>query len=62
MDAVKAGSPWPGYVQEAVAQLGDKNIYTHFFSYKNTPGHPGKTEQQAMADDLTAFIDQHIKW
>jgi hypothetical protein len=62
MDAVKDGSPWPGYVQKAVAQLGDKNIYTHFFPYKNTPGHPGKKEQQAIADDLIAFIDQYIKW
>jgi len=62
MDATKDGSPWPGYIQRAVAQLGDKNIYTHFFPYKNTPGHPSKKEQQAMADDLIAFIDQHIKW
>jgi hypothetical protein len=62
MEAVKEGSPWPGYVQKAVAQLDDKNIYAHIFPYKNTPGHPSKSEQQAMADDLIAFIDQHIKW
>jgi lysophospholipase L1-like esterase len=62
MDIVKDGSPWPGYVQKAVAQIGDKNIYTHFFPYKNTPGHPNKKEQQVLADDLIAFIDQHIKW
>jgi hypothetical protein len=62
MEAVKEGSPWPGYVQKAVAQLDDKNIYAHIFPYKNTPGHPNKSEQQAMADDLIAFIDQHIKW
>ncbi|MBS1532035.1 MAG: electron transporter RnfD [Bacteroidetes bacterium] len=62
MDATKEGSPWPGYVEKAVAELGDKNIYTHFFPYKNTPGHPNVKEQQAMADDLIGFIDQHIKW
>ncbi|MGZ3765344.1 MAG: SGNH/GDSL hydrolase family protein [Mucilaginibacter sp.] len=62
MDATKEGSPWPAYVQKAVAQLGDKNIFTLVFPYKNTPGHPNKKEQQAMADDLIAFIDQHIKW
>ena len=62
MDATKEGAPWPGYIQKAVAEIGDKNIYTHFFPYKNTPGHPSKKEQQAMADDLIAFIDQHIKW
>ena len=62
MDAVKAGEPWPGYVQKAVVQIGDKNIYTHVFPYKNTPGHPSKKEQQVLADDLIAFIDQNIKW
>lgn len=62
MDATKEGSPWPGYVEKAVAQIGDKNIYTHFFPYKNTSGHPNIKEQQAMADDLISFIDQHVKW
>ncbi|HTD98346.1 MAG TPA: SGNH/GDSL hydrolase family protein [Mucilaginibacter sp.] len=62
MDIMKEGSPWPGYVDKAVSQIGDKNIMTHFFPYKNTPGHPNLKEQQAMADDLIAFIDQHIKW
>jgi len=62
MDAVKEGSPWPGYVEKAVAQLGDKNILTHMFPYKNTPGHPSVKEQKVMADDLIAFIEQNIKW
>jgi hypothetical protein len=62
MEAAKEGSPWPGYIQKSVTQIGDKKIYTHIFPYKNTPGHPSKKEQQAMADDLIAFIDQNIKW
>jgi hypothetical protein len=62
MDAVKDGSPWPGYVDKAVKEINDKNIYVHIFAYKNTPGHPNVKEQQAMADELIAFIDQHIKW
>lgn len=62
MDATQKGSPWPGYVEKAVQQLNDNKIYTHFFPYKNTPGHPKVAEQQAMADDLIAFIDQKIKW
>lgn len=62
MDATKAGSPWPGYVEKAVAGMNDPKIYTHFFPYKNRTGHPNTMEQQAMADDLIAFIDQHIKW
>jgi hypothetical protein len=62
MDATKAGSPWPGYIQKAVDGIGDKNIYTHFIPYKGTPGHPNLKEQQAMADDLEAFIDKTVKW
>ncbi len=60
MDATKEGSPWPGYIEKAVASLNDKNIYTHFIPYKNTNGHPSAKEQQAMADDLIAFIDKTI--
>jgi hypothetical protein len=62
MDATKPGSPWPGYIEKAVAELNDKNIYTHFIPYKNTNGHPSVKEQQVMADDLIAFIEQNIKW
>lgn len=62
MDAVKEGAPWPGYIKKAVDQIGDKKVYVHIFPYKNTPGHPSKKEQQALADDLIAFIDQNIKW
>ena len=62
MDATRAGAPWPGYIEKAVATLHDDNIFTHFIPYKNTPGHPNKKEQQAMADDLIGFIDKTIKW
>jgi hypothetical protein len=62
MDITKQGSKWPGYVQKAVANIGDKKIFTHFFPYKNTPGHPKVKEQKAMADSLIAFIDKNIKW
>jgi lysophospholipase L1-like esterase len=62
MDATKPGSPWPGYIDKAVAELHDKRIYTHFISYKNTPGHPSAKEQQAMADNLINFIEQNIVW
>lgn len=62
MDATKQGSPWPGYIDQAVANLHDDAIHTHFFPYKNTNGHPSKPEQQAMADDLISYIDKNIKW
>ena len=62
MDATKAGSPWPGYIDNAVAGLNDKNIYTHFIPYKNTNGHPSVKEQQAMADDLTSYVEKTFSW
>ncbi|MBK8088866.1 MAG: electron transporter RnfD [Chitinophagaceae bacterium] len=62
MDAVKPGSPWPGYIEKAVASLNDKKVFTHFFSYSNLPGHPKKQDQIQMAEELIWFIEQHIKW
>jgi hypothetical protein len=62
MDATRTGSAWPGYIEKAVAGLNDKAIYTHFFPYKNTPGHPSEKEQKDMADSLTGFIEAKIKW
>ncbi|MEJ7586662.1 MAG: hypothetical protein WKI04_03765 [Ferruginibacter sp.] len=62
MDATKTGSPWPGYVQQAINQLRDPAIHTHFFKYKNTDGHPKVAEQKAMADELIKFIEHTIKW
>jgi hypothetical protein len=62
MDATKEGSVWPGYIKQAVSSLEDKKIYTHFFRYKNTPGHPKIREQKVMADSLIEFIEKTFKW
>ena len=62
MDATRKGSPWPGYIEKAVKSLNDSKIYTHFFVYKDTDGHPKVAEQKAMANDLIDFIDKNIKW
>lgn len=62
MDATKEGSAWPEYIKKAVASLNDKNMYVTIFPYKNTGSHPVRTEQQAMADQLIAFIEKNIKW
>lgn len=62
MDATQKGSRWPGYIETAVKGLSDSKIYTHFFPYKNTGGHPKVAEQKAMADDLIGFIDKNIRW
>lgn len=62
MDITKKGSPWPRYVQEATADLNDPNIHTLFFPYKETKGHPSKSEHEAMSKMLIEYIDNHIKW
>ena len=62
MDITRAGSPWPGYVEKAVRNLDDPKIYTCFFPYKNTDGHPKVAEQKQMADILIKFIGDNIKW
>ena len=61
MDATKTNE-WPGYISKAVTGLDDKKVYTHFFPFKNTGGHPSIKEQQVMADGLVDFIDKNIKW
>lgn len=62
MDITREGSQWPGYVEKAVKGLDDQKVYTCFFPYKQTDGHPKTAEQKAMADILIKFIDENIKW
>ncbi|HVU54159.1 MAG TPA: SGNH/GDSL hydrolase family protein [Puia sp.] len=62
MDASKPGAPWPGYIEKAVSQLDDKNIYTLIVPFKGTPGHPNIAEQKILADSLIDFMDTHIRW
>jgi hypothetical protein len=60
MDATKQSSPWPGYIQKAIAGLNDPKLYSLIFPYKGTPWHPLAQEQQVMADQLIRFIDENI--
>jgi hypothetical protein len=62
MGITRQGSKWPGLVEQAVAALHDAKVYTHFFKYKETPGHPRVAEQKVMAESLIKFIDAHIIW
>jgi Carbohydrate esterase 2 N-terminal/GDSL-like Lipase/Acylhydrolase family len=62
MDASKEGAPWPGYIQQAIAEIKDARLYSHIFKFKNTAGHPSIAEQRAMAESLIAFIVQKIRW
>jgi hypothetical protein len=62
MDATKEGSKWPGIIKLATDQLNDSKIFNVVFPFKNTPGHPKRNEQAAMAKQLIAFIEEHVKW
>ncbi|MBI9070190.1 MAG: hypothetical protein JEY94_01245 [Melioribacteraceae bacterium] len=62
MDITREGSKWPEYIREAVSQINDVKIYTHFMPYKNTPGHPKVDEQKVMSESLINFIDENIEW
>ncbi len=60
MDITKKGSPWPTYVEEAKNQLNDPKIHTLIFPYKETTGHPTKTEQEDMAHVLVNYIKENL--
>jgi len=62
MDATKEGSPWPGYVRQAVEEMNDPQIYTLFFPYIQKDGHPRVEDHRVMADTLIHFIDRNINW
>lgn len=62
MGAVKTGSPWPGYIEQAVTLVNDKKIYTHFFDYINADRHPDIHEHREMAGSLIRFIENNIRW
>jgi len=62
MDATKEDSKWPNYIEKAVENLNDQKIYTHFFPFKGTRGHPSISEQEEMAKSLIQFIDETIQW
>jgi hypothetical protein len=62
MDITRKGSPWPGYVEDAVNSFEDEKIYVHFFPYKKTSGHPEVKDHAKMAKSLIKFIDGHIEW
>jgi hypothetical protein len=62
MDATKVGSKWPTYIEKAVENLKDEKLFTHFFPFKETRGHPSIQEQEEMAKSLIQFIDSSIQW
>ena len=64
MDATQAGSPWPGYIQQAINSLkntySDNNVYTTIFPFDGLYTHPHAPQHAAMAQQLTNFIIANI--
>ncbi|MBI1933696.1 MAG: T9SS type A sorting domain-containing protein [Ignavibacteriales bacterium] len=66
MDATKAGSPWPGYIIQAVNNLrlkNDLNLETYFFPFDESwQKHPRVRHHKKMADSLSKFIKMKMNW
>lgn len=62
MDATREGSPWPLYVQQAVEQLSDDKVLTHFFPFTQKEGHPRRDDNRVMAASLIDFIEKNVGW
>lgn len=65
MDATKAGSPWPGYVKSAVANLtnqGDDKLSTLVFPFNGYGQHPRVNQHLSNAALLTQAIKQVTGW
>ena len=64
MDATQAGSPWPGYIQQAIDSLNstysDYNVYKVIFPFDGLWTHPHAPQHAAMAQQLTNFIITNI--
>ena len=65
MDAIAPGKPWPDYIKKAVQimkNMGDSNIDAFIFSYQGYDKHPRVVHHVKMADELTQFLKQKMKW
>jgi hypothetical protein len=66
MDAVKPGSPWPGYISRAVEILKSRHPQTRIekiiFPWQNTKFHPVVEEQIRMANLLEPLIRDVTGW
>ncbi|MDZ7334545.1 MAG: T9SS type A sorting domain-containing protein [candidate division KSB1 bacterium] len=67
MDATKPGSPWPRYIEQAVAILRtqdhDTNIDTFFFPFDpHWVKHPRVRHHQVMGKNLADFIQAKMGW
>ncbi|UTF59546.1 GDSL-type esterase/lipase family protein [Gilvimarinus sp. DA14] len=66
MDATAEGSPWPGYIEQATAQM--RELYpqgefaTVFFPFTGYGQHPRVEHNRANAELLTDLIKQKMNW
>ena len=60
MSAMRQGSPWPGYIRQAVAELHNSRVHTFFFPYFVRHGHPRVPDHRRMAQMLTNFIRDSV--
>jgi hypothetical protein len=64
MDATYSGSPWPGYIQQAIDSLHstytDNNVYKVIFPWCGIWAHPHAPQHATMAQQLTDFIKLNI--
>tara|TARA_R110001583_G_scaffold96936_1_gene241643 strand:- start:2430 stop:3536 length:1107 start_codon:yes stop_codon:yes gene_type:complete len=60
MDITKEGSTWPNYVEKAINELNDLNIYTCIVPYKDSPDHPKVKEHEIIAKKLTTLIKNKL--
>jgi hypothetical protein len=65
MAVTDVGSVYPGCIDTAVARMnsgGDSKVYSLFFPYKGSGGHPIASEQLLMANQLTAYIRTNFSY
>lgn len=66
MDATQADSPWPGYIETAVARFQRDHpkarLATILFPFTGYGQHPRVSHHQTNAALLTAFIRERMNW
>ncbi len=66
MDATQRGSPWPWYIEQAVARFGEAHpearLDTLFFPYEGYGRHPRVVHHEANAELLVKKIRSHMPW
>lgn len=66
MDATRAGSPWPGYIEQAVAELkrvdNDANLGICFFPFTGWGKHPRVRHHAEMGNKLAQYLSNEMDW